>query len=81
MQRSEQEIKLSLYLLNCDHPMQGITRGGVFPMMPYTGIFFRLQVYERVRSSLVKVYKRVGDQSLSFGSVKGPRKGKGPKKG
>ena len=35
-------------------------------MMPYTGappergIFLKLQVYERVRISLVKVYKRVG---------------------
>ena len=37
-------------------------------MMTYTGrfrtkgggIFFRLQVYERVRISLVKVHKRVG---------------------
>ena len=26
--------------------MQGIARGGsIFPMMAYTGIFFRLQVY------------------------------------
>ena len=40
---------------------------GVLPIMTYTerlrknrGIFFRLQVYERVGISLVEVYKRVG---------------------
>ena len=37
---------------------------------PERGIFFRLQVYERVGILLVEVYERVGN--LSFGSVKGP---------
>ena len=41
--------------------------GGVLPMMAYSGrlrpkrgIFFSLQVYERVGISLVEVYKRLG---------------------
>ena len=32
---------------------------------PESGIFFRLQVYERVRVSLVEVYKRVGKSVIS----------------
>ena len=36
--------------------------------LPERGTFFRLHVYERVRISLVEVYKRVGNQS--FWSVK-----------
>ena len=35
-----------------------VVYGGGLP--PETGIFFRLQVYERVGISLVEVYKRVG---------------------
>ena len=31
---------------------------------PERGIFFRLQVYERVGISLVEVYKRVGKKSV-----------------
>ena len=58
-------VSKRLYPLNCDHPMQGIARGGILPMMTYTGIFFRLQVSA----------ERVRDQNLSFGSVKGPKKG------
>ena len=40
--------------------------GGILPIMAYTrssvrkGIFFRLQVYERVGILLVEVYERVG---------------------
>ena len=52
-------------------PVEGGGGGGmgwVLPMMAYTGrlcpkgvpIYFRLQVYERVRISLAEVYKRVG---------------------
>ena len=39
---------------------------------PERGTFFRLQVYERVRISLVEVYGREGN--LSFGSVKGTKR-------
>ena len=55
---------------------------GVPPMMGYTGklrpnfergIFSRLQVYERVRISIVEVYERV-KKFVSFRSVKGPKR-------
>ena len=53
MQRSEQEIKLSLYPLNCDHPMQGIAPGGG-KYFPYDGLYGYLfqasSIYERVGS-------------------------------
>ena len=38
------------------------------------GTFFRLQVYERVQSSLVTVDVYKGQGNLSFGSVKGPKR-------
>ena len=54
MQRSEQEIKLSLYPLNCDHPMQGIAPGGGGKYFPYDGLYGYLfqasSIYERVGS-------------------------------
>ena len=39
---------------------------------PKRGIFFRLQVFERVGISLVDVFERVGN--LSFGALKGPKR-------
>ena len=55
---------------------------GVPPIMAFKGkfhpncergTFSRLQVYERVRISIVEVYERVG-KSVSFRSVKGPKR-------
>ena len=55
---------------------------GILPIMADTGklrpncergIFSRLQVYERVRISIVEVYERV-EKSVSFWSVKGPKR-------
>ena len=57
--------------------------GNILPLMAYMGglrpkgvPFFRPQEYpdKRVRISLTEVYQRVG-KSLSFWSVKGPKKG------
>ena len=47
-------------------PVLSTPGGGILPIMAYTrssvrkGIFFRLQVYERVGILLVEVYERVG---------------------
>ena len=44
---------------------------------PKSGTFFRLQVYERVEISLVKVYERVGRSVMYFGlynDLKGSRR-------
>ena len=58
---------------------------GVPPIMAFTGKFHpncergtssRLQVYERVRISIVEVYETVG-KSVSFQSVKGPKRANG----
>ena len=40
---------------------------------PERGIFFRLQVYERERISLVEVNERVGNSVYIFRSVKWPK--------
>ena len=40
---------------------------------PERGIFYRLQVYERVGISLVEVYKRVGKKICHLGLWKGPK--------
>ena len=59
-----------------------INPGGVPPSMAYTGklrpncergTFSRLQVYERVRISIVEVHERV-EKSVSFRSVKRPKR-------
>ena len=49
---------------------------GLLPIMAHTGkapprggIFFRLQVYERVGISLVEVYERVGKSVISVGKM------------
>ena len=55
--------------------MGGGGEGEVLPMMAYMGwatpergtAFFRLQAYERVVTSLVEVYKRVGKSVIWVG--------------
>ena len=66
---------------HCEKSKHKSRGGGVPPVMAYAGkvrpnckrgIFSRLQVYERVRISVVEVYERV-EKSVSFRSVKGPK--------
>ena len=42
-------------------------------LRPKRGIFFRLQVYDRVGILLVEVYARVGKSAEVIMSVKGPK--------
>ena len=48
-------------------PPGGVPFHGLFRWVPpKRGTFFRLQVYERVGTSLVKVYERVGKSVISM---------------